>query len=365
MAPQTLNITIPGPEVVSPLWVGRGLLPTLPEILQTTRYSQVLVVGDRGAAQIVERITLSLGCANSRTHMLKGGEDCKSLACVEELWSFFAKAKLDRRGLVVGVGGGAISDLVGFAAATFMRGVAFAAVPTTLLAHVDAGIGGKTGINFGGVKNLVGVITQPVGIIIDIDTLQSLPEREIRSGFAEIAKHGLIADRAYFERVTSRNCADWSADELVDIVFRSCQIKCSIVESDIFENGPRRAVNFGHTLGHAVEAHALHTESPLTHGEAIAIGINAACFISHRVGLLSREDQQRSMAGIAQIGLPLTLSQKVAPEKLLEFLALDKKNVGGVSRWTLLEAIGAVVTDQQVPDGVVLEAIAHIQPQGT
>jgi len=362
METRTLTITVPASEARSVLWVGRGLLPTLGSLLEVTKYSQVIVVGDQGVRSLVNQVAQVLECGESHTLEIQGGEACKTLSCVEQLWRFFASVKLDRRSLVVGVGGGALSDSVGFAAATYMRGVAYANVPTTLLAQVDAGIGGKSGINLCGVKNLVGSITQPIGIVIDLDTLASLPTREVRSGFAEIVKHGLIADNNYFNLVSSRPCTDWSADELVDIVFRSCQIKCSIVESDISEQGLRKAINFGHSLGHAVEAYAIDSAVQLSHGEAVAIGMNAACFISNRVGLLSREQQQRCIEGIRRAGLPLVAPVPMDAKKLLNLLSLDKKNIGGIPRWTLLTEIGACVINQQVPEAIVREAIAHIQP---
>jgi 3-dehydroquinate synthase len=363
MKPKTLTITVPKSESTSQVWVGRDILPTLASLLHTSHYSKVLVVGDRGASAISEQVTNALGIDRSQALLLQGGEDCKSLRCLEELWDFFAMSKMDRRGLIIGVGGGALSDLVGFAAATYMRGVAFAAVPTTLLAQVDASIGGKSGINVRGVKNLVGAIAQPVGIIIDTEVLNSLPEREIRSGFAEIVKHGLIADREYFDRVTSRECTQWQRDELVDIIFRSCEIKCSIVGQDAAEQGLRKALNFGHTIGHAVEAYALVESIPLTHGESVAIGMNAACHISRVVGLLSETHYQACVSGIARAGLPLSLPQNMDAQRLLDLLSLDKKNVGGIPRWTLLSDIGSVIVDQKVALDVVHQAISFIQPR--
>ncbi len=363
MEARTLSITVARSESRSSLWVGSEILPTLTSLLQTNRYSSILVVGDHGASMVVERVVHALGYCPSRTLLIKGGEECKSLADLERLWDFFASSKIDRRALVVGVGGGALTDLVGFAASTFMRGVAFAAIPTTLLAQVDASIGGKSGINFKGVKNVIGSIVQPIAIVADIDTLRSLSERETRSGFAEIVKHGIIADEPYFSKVTSRKFSEWQPQDLIDIIFRSCEIKRSIVEQDPSEQGFRKALNFGHTLGHAIEAYALHLGQPLTHGEAVAIGMNAACFISHRLGLLDSEAKQRCLDGIARAGLPLESPIQLNLVKIKDFLALDKKSVAGTTRWTLLKNIGDAVIDQQVPLAVVDEAIASIQPK--
>ncbi len=362
MSVRNLNVSVPSSESLSPLWVGSGIIPSLTRLLKTERFSQVLVVGDQGASGVVESVVRPLEIDSKRILLIRGGEECKSLDYLEKLWDFFATSKLDRSGLVIGVGGGSLSDLVGFAAATYMRGVAFAAVPTTLLAQVDAGIGGKSGINFNGVKNVVGAIAQPIGIIIDLDTLKSLPAREIRSGFAEIVKHGLISDRSYFEMVTSRHCSQWEQHDLLEIVFRSCQIKAEIVGQDATEKGIRKALNFGHSLGHAIEAYSLDASIPLTHGECVAIGMNAACFISVKVGLLSLESQRICAEGISRAGLPLSVPTVIATDKLLDLLTLDKKNVAGVTRWSLLSEIGSVVVNQHVPTEIVQEAISYIQP---
>lgn len=362
MEPRALRITVPATSSTSSVWVGRDILPTLATLVHSERYSKVLVVGDRGALQIVERVAHHLGSDQSRMLLIRGGEECKSLASLEHIWAFFVDSKLDRRGLVVAVGGGALSDLVGFAAATYMRGVACAVVPTTLLAQVDASIGGKSGINFKGVKNILGAIAQPVDIVIDIAAIESLPPRDLRSGFAEIVKHGLIADRAYFDLVTSRDCAAWRPEELIDIIFQSCAIKCSIVEHDTTEQGLRKALNFGHSLGHAIEAYALQSGVSLTHGEAVAIGMNAASFISQRMGLLTEDRRRRALDGIIRTGLPTSLPTAMESARLLEFLTLDKKSVAGVTRWTLLTDIGVPAIDQQVPLPIVKEAITHIQP---
>jgi len=243
-----------------------------------------------------------------------------------------------------------------------MRGVAFAAIPTTLLAQVDASIGGKTGINLAGIKNVVGVIRQPTAVIIDTETLKTLPQRELRSGFAEIVKHGLIADRSYFERVTSRPFSNWSEDELVDILFRSCEIKRITVESDERESGARKSLNFGHTLGHAIEALALRHGTPITHGEAVSIGMHAAAFISRVVGSCSASDLEAVTRGLTTVGLPTRLSTPQNQEELLELMALDKKNVRGESRWTLLTCLGSCVWDRPVPADIVRQAISIIQP---
>lgn len=362
MSYRELNVNVPRIEANSPIWVGRGISGALADLIDLSRYSRIIVVCDSGAGAIASLINRSLKNTEQDLITLQGGEGCKDFDHLRQLWERFAALTLDRKALVVCVGGGAISDLLGFATGTYMRGIDLLVVPTTLLAQVDAGIGGKCGINLAGVKNLVGVIKQPSGILIDIDNLSSLPARDLRSGFAEIVKHGLIADPKYFTHVTSRAYSEWSSDELCEIIYRSCEIKRDIVQADELELGQRKALNFGHTIGHAIEAHHIDSDRSITHGEAVAIGMRAACEISNSVGLLSNAALERSIKGLSAVNLPTKLPTPISAERLLSFIALDKKSVGGLPRWTLLSAIGTVIWDQKVELDVIKKAIESIQP---
>jgi 3-dehydroquinate synthase len=357
-----VTVTTSQATATCPIWVGQGLVKTLATLLHPDLFSRIVVVTDSGATRIGSDAQVALSLPKTALLVIQGGEGCKDVEHAELLWRFFSDQKLDRRSLVVSVGGGAVSDLVGFASGTYMRGIPFMSIPTTLLGQVDAGIGGKSGVNFAGVKNLIGVIRQPHSIVIDIDVLVGLPERDLRSGFAEIVKHGLIADKDYFVMATSKPCAAWSTAELVDIVARSCEIKASLVEQDEAEQGIRKTLNFGHTVGHAVEALSLESDTPLTHGEAVALGMLAEGYLSHRVGILERSQFQALVNGLREVGLPLTLPNRVDPDAVLSRMSLDKKNIGGKIRWSLLESIGRSVYDQEAPLEVVKEAIALIQP---
>lgn len=361
----TLDVNVARTEAHSPLWVDRGLIEKLPSLIPLSKYSCVVVVADAGASKGMERVCAALSVPPSRVRSLKGGESQKDVSELVSLWEFFVEQKLDRKSLVVTVGGGATSDLVGFAAGTYMRGIAFLHVPSTLLAQVDASIGGKAGINFQGVKNLIGSIAQPVGIVIDIDALSTLPERELRSGFAEVVKHGLIADRAYFDKVTARDCARWTPDEMVEIVHRSCEIKKAVVESDETEQGPRKTLNFGHSIGHAIESFALAHGPKLTHGEAISIGMYGEAYISHRIGKISAADLSTIDAGLQTAGLPTRLPVAIPTAELRALLSKDKKNVGGQVKWTLLERIGSALFDIVIPEELIVEALSAIQPGAT
>lgn len=359
---RTVTVTTARQAVDCPIWIGRGLTSKLHTLCNLVDFSRTAIVVDSGAAATGELIQRSLSIPSTHTLVLEGGERCKSVQHLEQLWKFFADCKLDRKSLVIAIGGGALSDLVGFASATYMRGIACLLVPTTLLAQVDAGIGGKTGCNFAGAKNLIGITQQPLAIVVDIDTLSKLSERELRSGFAELVKHGLIADESYFSHVTSKQCREWSTDELVDIVARSCEIKALIVQGDETEKGARKTLNFGHTIGHAIEACCLSSKTPLTHGEAVAIGMYAEAFISHRMGLLDRGELLRVVTGLTAVGLPTHLPHLIDHSLIVDCMSLDKKNVGGKNRWTLLQGIGHALIDQEVPSAIANEAIAEIQP---
>ena len=359
---RTLDINVARLETRSPLWIGRRIIEQLPTLLPFSSYSAIVVVADGGASAATSRVLAALNLPPSRVLTLRGGEQQKNVEGLTQLWEFFVEQKLDRRSVVVTVGGGATSDLVGFAAATYMRGIAFVHIPSTLLAQVDASIGGKSGINFQGVKNILGSITQPAGIVIDIDALATLPERELRSGFAEVVKHGLIVDRRYFDLVTTKPCTEWTADKMVDIVFRSCEIKKTIVEADESEQGLRKTLNFGHSIGHAVESFFLSHEPALTHGEAISIGMYGEAYISHRMGKLSADELRLVEAGLKTAGLMTRLPTSVPTSELRAIISHDKKNVQGQVRWTLLDRIGKAVFDIVIPEELISEALSAIQP---
>ncbi len=357
-----ISLTTRGTSVQSSILLGRGIASRAAELLETTQFSSIAIISDGGAPATTNVVMSALSVPENRHLRLPGGELCKSVDTLSRVWEFLSSCHLDRQSLVLAIGGGAITDLVGFAASTYMRGVAFVAIPTTLLAQVDASIGGKTGINLGGTKNMVGTIRQPLTVIIDTEALSTLPTRELRSGFAEIVKHGLIADKSYYKRVTSRPCTDWSAEELVEILVKSCQIKCATVEADECESGARKSLNFGHTLGHAIEALALRQGEPMTHGEAVSIGIHAATFLSRAVGRCTTTELEEVVNGLKVVGLPTSLAVAQAEHELLELITHDKKNIRGESRWTLLNGIGSCVWDIPLTGDLVRQAIAAVQP---
>jgi 3-dehydroquinate synthase len=248
-----------------------------------------------------------------------------------------------------------------FAASTYMRGIDFINIPTTLLAQVDANVGGKTGFDFAGIKNPIGTFKQPAGVIIDTNTLASLPKREYISGFAEIIKHGIIHDASYFEKVTCRDPLQYSPSDLVDIIAGSVEIKKYFVEADETENNVRKVLNFGHTVGHAVEAIRLNSPEPLLHGEAVAVGMAAETRLSALMGLISASASDRIELALKNAHLPRTISAK--SDQVLKKMQSDKKNERGIINFTLLTGIGCAISDQQVPENLIIKVLEELRQE--
>ena len=270
---------------------------------------------------------------------IEPGEASKDLRTVERLHREFLELELDRSSFVTGIGGGVVCDLTGFAASTFMRGIGFGFVPTTLLAQADAAIGGKNGVNVGSVKNIAGVFRQPEHVLIDVSLLKTLPPAERLCGLAEIVKHALIAGEDLFTFL-EREAASLLALEREAVIWvleKSVRIKAGFVRTDALEAGERRKLNFGHTLGHAVEKAA-----GLPHGESVSIGMAAAARISAARGMLSGGDAERITEFLGRTGLPIELP--IAPEEIVEAMRRDKKRQGDVIHFVLLSAIGRAET---------------------
>jgi 3-dehydroquinate synthase len=280
---------------------------------------------------------------------------------VQKIWQGLLDAECDRKSLLIAVGGGVIGDMAGFAATTYMRGIDFVHVPTTLLAQVDSSVGGKTAIDFAGVKNLVGSFGQPVCTLIDVETLQTLPEREFVSGFGELIKHGLIRDKQFLDLVTGKKPRDFSPDELAEIITWSCRIKAAVVMEDERETGPRKALNFGHTVGHAVEALSLEGSSPLLHGEAVSIGMVVEAELAHAEGLLTSAEHDKVARLLAGAGLPTHIPADQDIPELLSKMRSDKKNVGGSIRFTLLERLGSAVWGKPVDEIIITSALETLR----
>jgi 3-dehydroquinate synthase len=294
-----------------------------------------------------------------RTVRVPRGEAAKRAAVLSRLWDAFAAARLDRGGAVVALGGGVVGDLAGFAAATWLRGVPWVAVPTTVLAQVDASVGGKTAIDLAAGKNLVGAFHQPAGVLVDPATLATLPPRQRRSGLAEVVKTGFAVDRALWDWLEARLDALTSGEPaaLAGAVERSIRAKARVVIADERERegGGRTALNFGHTLGHAIEASLGYRR--LLHGEAVAIGMRAAAWLSVRVAGLAPESHVRLEAALDHLGLPARMP-RVGSERLLKALRQDKKRANGEVRWVLTPRIGDASVPRAVESRLVRAALA-------
>lgn len=340
--------------------VGAGALKEIGSFIDAGRYSRIVVLTDASVGKLLLEDLLG-GLPGASSVTLDPGENHKDIASVQKVWQALYDAGCDRKSLVINLGGGVIGDIGGFAASTYMRGIDFLNVPTTLLSQVDSSIGGKTGINFAGIKNLIGSFNQPVGVVADPAVLKTLPERELASGFAEVIKHGLVWDKDYFERSAAKKPADFTLDELTDIITGSCRIKLDIIRDDIKEGGKRKLVNFGHTVGHAVEALSHDTDKPLLHGEAVSIGMTAEADMSVRLGRLPAADLERLKRVLGQAGLPVAargLGLDVADIRAK--MGSDKKNTGGKLNFTLLDAIGKASYNQEVPEPTVTEALQAV-----
>ncbi len=274
--------------------------------------------------------------------LIPDGEEYKSLASVEEIYDGMLKARLDRKSVLVALGGGVIGDMAGFAAATYMRGIDFVQVPTTLLAQVDSSVGGKTGVNHPLGKNMIGAFWQPRLVWIDTDTLKTLPRREFLSGLAEVIKYGVIWDEGFFRFLEASvdGVLGHDKDALEQVILRSCEIKAEVVSRDERESGLRAILNYGHTIGHAIETATGYTR--YLHGEAVAIGMYAEARLAHHMGLISDEQVEMIKAVIDRYGLPSALPADIAFEEILSSMQLDKKAVSGDLKFILPMRIGAV-----------------------
>jgi 3-dehydroquinate synthase len=280
---------------------------------------------------------------DATTLTLPPGERTKSLACAAQVYDELVRRQADRHVLVVALGGGVIGDLAGFVAATFARGVPLVMVPTTLLAQVDSAIGGKVGINHPHAKNIIGAFYQPLGVWIDTDTLASLPERELRAGLAEVVKYGAILDAAFFAELEQHadQILTRQPQSLRRIIVRSCQLKAAVVARDEREESGQRAIlNFGHTVGHAIES-ATDYDGRFLHGEAVAVGMVAESRLAARLGWIQLDIVDRLTRLLERFDLP-TSAAGLDTDRLLAAIARDKKNRQGKVRFVLPRAIGAV-----------------------
>lgn len=350
------------PQYGYDIFIGVSLSEVLTPFLAAAGYSKALIISDTNVGKLylptLQDILATVGLTAEQV-CVPAGETAKSLAEAEKIYTRAIEAGMDRRSVVFALGGGVVGDLAGFIAATYMRGVPFLQVPTSLLAQVDSSVGGKVGVNHALGKNLIGAFYQPEGVFMDLTFLDSLPRRELCTGLGEIVKYGVIYDAEFFRYLEKQADRVLRRDRAVleHVVLRSCEIKAAVVSQDEKEAGLRRILNFGHTLGHAIEKETGYTR--YNHGEAVAIGMMGAAFISAALGLIGDETIKRLAAILTRLSLPL-MAEGCETDKIYAAIFHDKKNVGGRVAWIVMEGIGRVTALTDVPEAVVKDAIQRI-----
>jgi 3-dehydroquinate synthase len=336
--------------------IGPEALSALSELLHRPAVSRVFVLVDSNTSRLCLPVLEKYLPADYKLIEIPAGEEYKTLTSSDTVWCVLTEEHADRHAVLVNVGGGVITDLGGFAAALYKRGIRFVQVPTTLLAQVDASVGGKTGVDFQGYKNQLGVFQEPAGVFIEPQFLQTLDPRQVKSGYAEVIKHWLIADAEAFN--TNRRLG-WLTDDWTPIIQESVALKQRIVASDPLEAGPRKLLNFGHTVGHALESYLLTQPGrEVLHGEAIAAGLVCESWISVQHGLLSAEELDKIETFVFSVFDKISFVS-LETEAIAEFALQDKKNSGATINCTLLKSIGSGVYDQPVALAEIAESLRY------
>ena len=342
-----------------PIYIGTNLLEQKalfePHLKSSTT---VFIVSNTTVAPLYAKTlinTLSQLGKTVRLLELPDGESFKDWQHLQLIFDELLAHGADRQSMIIALGGGVVGDMAGFGAASFMRGIRFIQVPTSLLAQVDSSVGGKTGINHPLGKNMLGAFHQPVAVIADLNTLRTLPPRELSAGLAEVIKHGAIADADFLDWIEANASAllACDTDAMAHAVLRSCEIKSAVVSADEREGGIRATLNFGHTFGHAIESGLGYGE--WLHGEAVGCGMVMAADLSARLGHISKADAQRLKRIIASMHLPIS-PPKLGSQRFMELMQVDKKTEAGQIRYITLGSIGAARI-QQVPDATVIETL--------
>jgi len=345
------KINIQFDERSYPIYIGEGLISNYELISQHILGKKVAIITNETVADIYLKTLMETVSPHKEliSIILPDGESYKSKDSLDSIYAQLLENKADREITLIALGGGVIGDITGFAAATYMRGVNFIQIPTTLLSQVDSSVGGKTGINHPLGKNMIGAFYQPKCVISDMDVMKTLPSRELSAGLAEVIKYGLIRDNKFFEWLEShiQYLMEMNPKYLIEAVQRSCENKAAVVEADEFESGIRAILNLGHTFGHAIEV--AQGYGNWLHGEAVGAGMVMAAKLSQSMGWLADKDVGRIVALIKKAGLP-TEPPKISVKKYMELMMLDKKTKDGQINLVLQKSIGdAVLTNQYDP----------------
>lgn len=331
-------------------------LESLKTFITARGYSQILVLVDRNTNDHCLPILQSALSEITDYDIIEvdPGEENKNIDFCIGVWKTMLDFGADRKALMINLGGGVVTDMGGFAASTYKRGIDFIQIPTTLLSQVDASVGGKTGIDLDNVKNIIGTFTQPQAVFISGEFLSTLDDRQMRSGFAEVIKHGLIYDKDLFLKTKAINL---ETDNLDDIVFRSVEIKNEVITQDPTEKGLRKILNFGHTIGHAIEGYSLvHDAAPLLHGEAIALGMICEAYIAHKVNALSATDMSEIIQAFDSRFARYPFSSDIYQE-LIALMQNDKKNEGKKLGFALLSEIGKCDYNIYIEEELIVESL--------
>ena len=358
---KTINIQFD--ERSYPIYIGEGLISDYELIGQHLPHKKIAIITN----DLVADIYLAPLINSLSPHkdvisiILPDGEKYKNTDSLNSIYSQLLKNKADRNTTLIALGGGVIGDITGFAAATYMRGINFIQMPTTLLSQVDSSVGGKTGINHPQGKNMIGAFYQPQCVITDVNVLKTLPSRELSAGLAEVIKYGLIRDIKFFEWLETniQSLIEMNPEHLSEAILRSCQNKADVVEADEFESGIRAILNLGHTFGHAIEV--AQGYGNWLHGEAVAVGMIMAAKLSQAMGWLSEPDIERIISLIKHAGLP-TVPPNISVDKYIELMMLDKKTKDGKINLVLQKSMGeAVLSNAYDPSKLrqILEQSAH------
>lgn len=332
-------------------------LAPLAEIIENGKYSNVFVFADRNTAELCLPVFREMLDDFSGFDLIETdpGEENKNIDFCIGIWKTLLDFGADRKCLVINLGGGVITDMGGFVASTYKRGVDFINIPTTLLSQVDASVGGKTGIDIDNVKNMVGTFSLPQAVFIEAEFLKTLPQRELLSGFAEMIKHGLIVDQEYYHQLKA---ADYK-NITTAAIHRSVEIKNEVVTADPQEKGLRKILNFGHTIGHAVESYSLSKDKkPLTHGEAIAIGMICEAYLSHKNSTLTAEELEEIRQYISKVYPAYKIKEKSFAQ-LSVLMQSDKKNEHGNVLFSLLQSIGKCTYNCRVSESDIVESLEY------
>jgi len=357
------RVTVEVPRSPYPVLIGHGALQEVPRLVRELGATAAAVIADAAVvdawAEPVREGLTGVG-VRAELHAVEGGERAKTLDSLGRVLDFLETSAIDRHGVVVALGGGTVGDLAGFAAAVWLRGVRCVQVPTTLLAMVDSSVGGKTGVNSGRAKNVIGAYWQPSAVVADLAVLSTLPEGEYLSAFGEIVKYAVAQDRELGDRLDAERAPllARSPDALEPVVARCVELKAQVVAADEREGGPRQILNYGHTVGHALESASGYTA---VHGRAVAFGMGAAARVACELGICAPDVIERQEALLATFGLPGELPA-VTAQAVLAAVPRDKKSRAGTVRWVLPREMGRAQVGVEVPDAVVAGVVRALLP---